>query len=121
MDVLACTWPGIRLQGLTELPMLFQHINFSNIHVNWAADPHPDETNKFSIIEPLVATVRNACLKLPREEHYSVDKQMIPFTGRASAKKFIKSKPNPVGVKNKHNLPFCRNFVTKCMAMVQRL
>ena len=41
------------------------------------------------------------CQLLPREEYCSVDEQMIPFTGRMLAKQVIKSKPNPVGIKNR--------------------
>jgi len=65
-----------------------------------AAAPQPGDTNKFWKIEPLMSIIRNACRKLPREEHCSVDEQMIPFTGRVPARQFIRSKPNPVGVKN---------------------
>ena len=70
----------------------------SNLHVNAARDPHPE--NKFWKVQPVVDAVRDRCRKLPREEFTSVDEQLIPFTGRVPAKQFIKSKPNPVGVKN---------------------
>ncbi len=39
-------------------------------------------------------------MKLPFEEFSSVVEQMIPFNGRVPAKQFIKSKLNPVGMKN---------------------
>ena len=44
--------------------------------------------------------MRNACLMLGREEYCAIYEQMIPFTGRMPARQYIKSKPNPVGLKN---------------------
>ncbi|KAK9694538.1 Transposase IS4 [Popillia japonica] len=36
--------------------------------------------------------------KIPHSKHLSIDEQMIPFTG-TSFKQYVKSKPNPVGLK----------------------
>uniref|UniRef100_A0A2C9K6K3 PiggyBac transposable element-derived protein domain-containing protein n=1 Tax=Biomphalaria glabrata TaxID=6526 RepID=A0A2C9K6K3_BIOGL len=70
-----------------------------NIHI-FAEQTPPPGSNKFWKVQPLIDAVRARCLQLPREEFSAVDEQMIPFTGRVPAKQFIKSKPNPVGVKN---------------------
>lgn len=71
-----------------------------NLHIVSQRDPPVGETNKFWKVQPLIDSIRNACKELPFEEHNSIDEQMIPFTGRVPAKQCIKSKPNPVGVKN---------------------
>lgn len=72
----------------------------TNLHINAAQGPDAQNRNKFWKVQPVVDVVQNRCLKLPHEEYTSVDEQMIPFTGQVPAKQFIKSKPNPVGVKN---------------------
>ena len=48
---------------------------FFKLHINSAAVPHPNKTNKFKKIEPLVTIVRNECLTLCREEHCSIDEK----------------------------------------------
>ena len=71
-----------------------------NIHCVAAREPDENNKDKFWNIKPVVESVRNTCLSLPREEYSSVDEQMIPFTGRMPAKQVVKSKPNPVGLKS---------------------
>ena len=56
--------------------------------------------NTFLKVEPVVDAVRNRCRHLPREELCSIDEQIVPFTGRLSANQFIRSEPNPVGLKH---------------------
>ncbi|CAK1588731.1 unnamed protein product [Parnassius mnemosyne] len=56
--------------------------------------------NKFWKVNPLIKTVRKACLETPRSQHTSVDEQMIPFWGQVSMRQFIRGKPNPCGLKN---------------------
>ncbi|XP_042904032.1 piggyBac transposable element-derived protein 3 [Parasteatoda tepidariorum] len=57
--------------------------------------------NKLWKIQPVIDAVRKVCLSLPRDNvTYSIDEQMIPFTGRCSLKQYVKNKPRPVGLKN---------------------
>ncbi|XP_033113148.1 uncharacterized protein LOC117113820 [Anneissia japonica] len=72
----------------------------TNLHINAAREPDAGNTNKFWKVKPVLDAVRNRCVELPREEYCAVDEQMIPFTGRVPTKQVIKSKPNPVGIKN---------------------
>lgn len=56
--------------------------------------------SKFWKVDPLIETVRKACLDTPRSQYISVDEQMIPFWGQVSMRQFIRGKPNPCGLKN---------------------
>lgn len=53
----------------------------------------------FFKVRPLYDSIRKRYLELPLPEILCVDEQMIPFTGSLSVKQYIKSKPNPWGVK----------------------
>lgn len=60
----------------------------------------PDE-NRLWKVQPIIDAVRKCCHKLERKPvSYSIDEQMIPFTGRSSLRQFVKGKPRPVGLKN---------------------
>lgn len=65
---------------------------------------HPPEdhmSNRLWKVQPIIDTVRDACRSIPREiTNYSIDEQMIPFTGRCLLKQYVKGKPRPVGLKN---------------------
>lgn len=52
-------------------------------------------------VQPVLDAVREGCQKIEKVTgNYSVDEQMIPFTGRTSLKQFVPNKPRPVGLKN---------------------
>ncbi|XP_047002599.1 piggyBac transposable element-derived protein 3-like [Schistocerca americana] len=57
--------------------------------------------NRLWKVQPVIDTVRRRCHSLPRSfNYYSLDEQMIPFTGRCKLKQYAKGKPRPVGLKN---------------------
>lgn len=74
----------------------------SNLHfVDTVNIPKDAETNKLWKVQPVIDAVRNRCMELPRDSGtYSIDEQMIPFTGRCHLKQYVKNKPRPVGLKN---------------------
>lgn len=48
--------------------------------------------NKLWKVQPIINAVRNVCLTLPRDNvSYSIDEQMIPFTGRCHLKQYVKT------------------------------
>lgn len=61
----------------------------------------PTDNNHFWKVQPIIDRVRNACRNIPRlVDCYSVDEQMIPFTGRCPNRQYVKNKPRPTGLKN---------------------
>lgn len=57
----------------------------TNLHiVDKAAVPDQEKTqNRLWLVQPLIDTVRNRCLELPRNYGtYSVDEQIVPFLGK---------------------------------------
>ena len=72
----------------------------TSLHIVSLRDQPEHESNKFWKVSPLIEAERQKCLSLVREEYLSIDEQMVPFTGRALAKQFVKGKHSPEGRKN---------------------
>jgi len=74
----------------------------TNFHVtDVQTRPENADENRLWKVQPFLDSVRARCLEIPREfDHYSIDEQMIPFTGRCDLKQYVASKPRPVGLKN---------------------
>lgn len=51
-------------------------------------------------VKPFVTMIRDGCLSLLRLNCFSIDEQMVPFTGRTSLKQYVPNKPHPIGLKN---------------------
>ncbi|XP_049944396.1 piggyBac transposable element-derived protein 3-like [Schistocerca serialis cubense] len=64
--------------------------------------PCESETNRLWKLQPAINVVRSACLRHPRpsENDYSIDEQMVPFTGRCTLSQYVPNKPRPLGIKN---------------------
>lgn len=79
----------------------------TNIHfVNTVTIPEEAKTNKLWKVQPVVDAVRTTCAKLRCDfGYYSIDEQMIPFSGRCKLKQYVKNKPRPVGLKK------CCNYI----------
>lgn len=45
-----------------------------------------NKQNKLCKIQPMLDTVRKACLEIPKSNHLSIDEQMIPFSGRCAGR-----------------------------------
>ncbi|XP_026331006.1 piggyBac transposable element-derived protein 3-like [Hyposmocoma kahamanoa] len=58
------------------------------------------QKTKFWKVLPLISCIRNGCLMNVPTSNVCVDEQMIPFWGKHAARQMIRSKPNPVGLKN---------------------
>lgn len=76
----------------------------SNLHFvnNLEVSEEVKASNKLWKVGPVMDAVRNQCLRIERsaDTGYSIDEQMIPFSGRCAVKQFVKNKPRPVGLKN---------------------
>ena len=57
-------------------------------------------------LRPYLERIRSGCLEIPRPSDCCVDEQMIPFTGRASIRQYVKNKPNP-NFPGKNRSPWC--------------
>ena len=86
---------------LFHIKFILQILNLrTSQHIVSLRDKPEHETKKFWKVNPLIEATRQKCLSLVREEYLSIDEQMIPFTGCAPAKQFVKGKPSPEGLKN---------------------
>ncbi|GBP81761.1 PiggyBac transposable element-derived protein 3 [Eumeta japonica] len=63
--------------------------------------PDSEKGNVLWKVQPMIDKVKDTCNKLERVPgFYSIDEQMIPFTGRCKLRQVVKNKPRPVGLKN---------------------
>lgn len=53
----------------------------------------------FYKVRPIYDAIRSRCLEIPLEKELCVDEQIVPFTGKHSAKQYVKGKPCPWGIK----------------------
>lgn len=61
----------------------------------------PPHADRFWKIKPIIDSVRNACLSIPRNIGcFSIDEHMIQFFGRIPHRQYGRNKPRPVGQKN---------------------
>lgn len=74
----------------------------NNLHVVDSESPRAaDAGNPLWKVQPIIEAVRSGCRKILRTPgRYSVDEQMIPFTGKCHLRQLVKNKPRPVGLKN---------------------
>ncbi|XP_064469018.1 piggyBac transposable element-derived protein 3-like [Ornithodoros turicata] len=94
---------GLRFEMISSvMPREEFKVLRTNLHFVDTVKPPPDaQTNKLWKVQPVVESVRNQCLRLERTSScYSVDEQMIPFTGRTGLRQYVRGKPRPVGLKN---------------------
>lgn len=71
----------------------------TNLHLVDNLQRPPDNKDKFYKVRPIYTAIRKQCNQIQIEESVCVDEGMIPFTGKFSAKQYVKGKPNPWGIK----------------------
>ncbi|XP_060801930.1 piggyBac transposable element-derived protein 3-like isoform X1 [Amyelois transitella] len=94
---------GIALEKITSKMSRdrFQALRNALHVVNTDIQPPSQEPNVLWKVQPIIDQVRNGCYKQERTPgYYSIDEQMIPFTGRCAVRQVVKNKPRPVGLKN---------------------
>lgn len=93
---------GMRLEIIAnKMPRdrFFQLRN--NMHVVDSDEPPVGNTNPLWKVQPILDAVKSACRAIERVPgFYSIDEQMIPFTGRCMLRVLVKNKPRPLGLKN---------------------
>ncbi|KAH9630899.1 hypothetical protein HF086_014640 [Spodoptera exigua] len=88
---------------LIAIQILMGCLPYPRLPMYWRADsPPPTEIgNPLWKVQPMINQIKRACNKLERVPgFYSIDEQMIPFTGRCQLRQVVKNKPRPVGFKN---------------------
>ncbi|CAB3241777.1 unnamed protein product [Arctia plantaginis] len=92
---------GISLDKITSKMSRVRFLQLRNaLHVvSTDTAPPQQATNPLWKVQPMITQVRNGCYKQERVPgYYSIDEQMIPFTGRCPLRQVVKNKP--VGLKN---------------------
>ncbi|XP_059052342.1 piggyBac transposable element-derived protein 3-like [Achroia grisella] len=74
----------------------------NNLHVVESDTPPAGyRVNPLWKVQPVIDAVKQGCNKILRTPgRFSVDEQMIPFTGKCHLRQLLKNKPRPVGLKN---------------------
>lgn len=92
---------GYSLPSVTEFMSRDRFLMLRNLfHLVDTANPEGHRTNRLWKIQPIIDAVKNVCMRLPHDfQTYSIDEQIIPFTGRCPFRQFVKNKPRPVGLK----------------------
>lgn len=94
---------GISLDKIVNAMSRDRFIQLRNaLHVV-SSDTAPQEQSRNPLwkVQPMIDHIRNGCYKQERvPSFYSIDEQMIPFTGRCPLRQVVKNKPRPVGLKN---------------------
>ncbi|CAK1579172.1 unnamed protein product [Parnassius mnemosyne] len=71
------------------------------LHVVPSDTPPAGPRNPLWKVQPVIDIVKSACNKIDRcPGRFSVDEQIIPFTGKCELRQSLKNKPRPVGLKN---------------------
>ncbi|XP_045492376.1 piggyBac transposable element-derived protein 3-like [Colias croceus] len=94
---------GTRLELVSRLMSRDRFLVLRNaLHVIDSDIPAANDTgNPLWKVQPMIDKVKQTCNKLERVPgFYSIDEQMIPFTGRCQLRQVVKNKPRPVGLKN---------------------
>lgn len=94
---------GLRLEVISKQMARDQFLTIRNaLNVVDSDEAPPSErTNPLWKVQPMINKVKATCNKLERVPgFYSIDEQMVPFTGRCSLRQVVRNKPRPVGLKN---------------------
>lgn len=59
-----------------------------------------EKVSKYWKVQPLLETIRDACLQHTRSNKVAIDEQIVPFWGHTQMRQVIRGKPNPCGLKN---------------------
>lgn len=92
---------GYSLSSVTDYMSRDRFLLLRNIfHMVDTESPPANKQIRLWRVQPIIDAVKRVCLDIPRDfVTYSIDEQMIPFTGRCPLKQFVKNKPRPVGLK----------------------
>lgn len=74
---------------------LRNHLHF----VDSSVRTDKQKKEQLHLVRPILDSFQSACRLLPRTAQVSIDKQMIPFSGRCKFRQYLPSKPNPVWLK----------------------
>lgn len=94
---------GLKLEVISKQMARDQFLTIRNaLHVVDSDEaPQNERSNPLWKVQPMINRIKRTCNKLERVPgFYSIDEQMVPFTGRCSLRQVVRNKPRPVGLKN---------------------